>query len=89
MISVHFITSYYFARESGGEVLRWARLSVCVCLSVCPPGYFRAFMWFPCFGTGSNGDAYCWVAKLSSFIKRFTAWTQMANACIASNRVEQ
>jgi len=27
-------TCYYFARGSGGEVLWWARLSVCVCLSV-------------------------------------------------------
>jgi len=29
----------YFARESGCEVLWWARLSVC--LSVCPTGYLR------------------------------------------------
>jgi len=30
----------YFARESGGEVLWWAHLSVCV--SVCPRAYLQS-----------------------------------------------
>jgi len=66
--AVHQHTSrafYYFARESGGEVLWWARLSVClsvcasVCQSVCEHIYgatsaiFAKFLAHVAYGRGS------------------------------------